>query len=258
VAADLDRDGALDVAMRVIPVPYAGNNPNLPHPSLIVFSGSGKGDFQQRKSYPLPHVLDTSGGRTIVPKHVFDVLDRSGLAVADMDGDKSPDVISWIGDDVVVFRTTPLQTSRVEVLFNPKEYTRIIGAADLDSDGIGDLLANVDGTIVYTSYDFKNGDDPIVRKTGKIDSFTIKQRAIVQVGDLDGDGHHDDLVIENPGMLSIAINDTDRGGGFALRQLGKPKYEDIRIGDVNGDGLDDLFTLRSINDTRKSILSIIR
>lgn len=268
---DLTGDGVPDVALKLYSVTAQPTPVGEAITSKVVlFGGSGKGDFTQRESFVLPHVLDTSDSRrSLVPKQV---IERSGMAVGDVDGDGAADLVSWQDDQVIMVMSDasggPRQTTSQDGTFSHGTggNMRIVGLGDLDSDGDMDLVAYDENapTVLVRGWDAKKKklissggtvDPSPASRNGRIDSILI--------GDLDGDGFSDDLAVLSGNRLTVGINQTkpDPAGGEpvysfswgATQQLAGVRAADVRAGDIDGDGVDDLFALVVKGGKRHSI-----
>jgi hypothetical protein len=255
-AGDVDGDGHADVAvLRSAALnPITAGDPWTIESRLHILHGDGKGGFDGQETFK-PAIR---GGSASVgaPKKSFA---QRGVAIGDLDGDGRGEVIVWAEDECILLHLASRQTHKYEVLFNPKEYSLIVGTGDLDGDGRDDLVAVVDEGLAYASFDFTTGGPPAA-KVNKIDSFTIKQGVNVAVGDLDGDGFRDDVAVLGAGHGSVF-----RSVGGLEMETEVVEYppgviaDDILIGDVDGDGADDLFTvLKTKHDTAKNIIANIR
>lgn len=253
---DLTGDGVPDVALKL----YSVTVQVAITSKVVLFGGSGKGDFTQRGSFVLPHVLDTDGGRrSFVLPHV---LERSGVAVGDVNGDGAADLVSWQDDQVITVmsdaRGGPRQTTSQDGTFSPgaiRGNARIVGLGDLDSDGDMDLVAYDEDapTVLVRGWDAKE-KKPIIRGTLDPSPATRNGRIdAILIGDLDGDGFSDDLAVLSGNSLTVGTNRTkpDPAGGEPVysfswgtsNPLAGVRAADVRVGDIDGDGTDDLFAL---------------
>lgn len=255
---DLTGDGVPDVALKLYSMTAGPTPVGDVKSKVVLFGGSGKGDFTQRGSFVLPHVLDTAGSkRSFVLPHV---LERSGVAVGDVNGDRVPDLVSWQDDQVITVMFDargPRQTTSQDGTFSHGTggSARIVGLGDLDADGDMDLVAYDENapTILVRGWDPKKKEVIV----GKIDvtSATLNGKIdAILIGDLDGDDFSDDLAVLSGKRVTIAINETKSAptGGEpvysfswgATQHLAGVRAADVRVGDLDGDGVDDLFALK--------------
>jgi hypothetical protein len=220
-SADFDGDGNLDLAV-------AGGH------AVIVFPNNGDGTFAIQMTIPVGE-------------------GPSWIALGDLDGDGDNDlavgssslgsISVWLNDGDATFTD---QRS-----FGTATDPASIAIGDLDGDGDNDLayggivsvlLNNGDGTFAAL-LSFDVGDGPFS----------------VALGDLDGDGDND-LAVANvdigrvPG-LSVLLNNGD--GTFAAQLtfgVGEGP-ESVAIGDLNGDGNNDLVVANHISDSVSVLLN---
>ncbi|HEX8520616.1 MAG TPA: VCBS repeat-containing protein [Tepidisphaeraceae bacterium] len=233
--------GAPDVALKIVTGRATSADPQAaPVVSLILLSGTGKGDFVQRNTLVIPHVLETR--RWSQDPYVEDT--QRGCVSGDIDGDQVPDVISWIESDVVALLAKTGKPTPVNVLFNPREYSRVFGVGDMDGDGRADLIAGLDDALCWVPFDLTAEGSPVAGKIQQVQGVGITQKTQIVVGDVDGDGITDDLVLMDAQRVTVGINNLSSGGGIKFAQvdgtLGADPDE-VLVGDIDGDGKDEVF-----------------
>ncbi len=227
--ADFNKDGNPDLAF-----------PNHERKYLTVLFGDGKGNFIQAKNSPFP----TEG----IP-HVH------GIAAGDFNNDGWLDLTtdSWGNDQVEVLfgdNTTFFGKQRKFFKVGKRPYQRL-RSADLNSDGISDIVTtNTEGnSVTVLLADGKGGFNEAVGSPfpGGDNPFGIA------IGDVNADGKPDLAIINSPSSmaegkgkngLTVLLND---GTGKFTMLKGSPfqagqNPNRIAIGDVNGDGLNDIVT----------------
>jgi hypothetical protein len=266
-AGDVNGDGTADVITKLFSVTAevqpVGREAKV---TMHVLANDGKGALLHTAAHEAAHVVQQRGGVSL--RAMLADEGKDSVSVADLDGDGVGDIVSVYGDELSVSMmartSTAKQVTKVTVRgWDPKSVKEIVGRlADLDGDGRPDLVAVVNDGIEFSSFVFDDAGTPALGKVSKVEALTIKQGAAVVVGNLDDDGRADDLAVLDGAKSSLLINETDTKGVYRVIAVALPGTTavegEIQIGDVDGDGVDDLFTLRSINDAKKSILSIIR
>ncbi|MCA1611215.1 MAG: VCBS repeat-containing protein [Acidobacteria bacterium] len=233
VAADLNRDGRLDLAIA-----------NHGVPLVTVLLGDGRGGFRPAAGSPL-RVRSNPHPHT--------------LGVCDADRDGSPDLVidSW-GENRFTFLRGDgkggFASPGVSIEAGRKPY-RNLRLADLDGDGRCDLVApNLAGGLVT----FLTGDGA--------GHFTASGRPPLQggpspfavaVADVNRDGRPDILVANYSGQgtdpsgdgLTALLN--EGGGRFRLgpRIPTGRASGDVAGGDIDGDGFADAATANQVDDT---------
>jgi hypothetical protein len=187
------------------------------------------------------------------------------MAVADLDGDGKPDVVTANGGDnnnaVSVLRnisTVGNIAFAPTVNFPGLPSSHEIAVGDLDGDGKPDLAVS----------SFDNGQVSIYRNTSTPGSITTNSFAphvdfavggwgnTVALGDLDGDGKPDVVVsTQLPSQLDVFRN-TSTPGSFTGNSLASPivfsagwNPNGIAIGDLDGDGRPDIVFGNSYDNT---------
>ncbi len=172
----------------------------------------------------------------------FGAGNTRGLTAADLDGDGDMDVINanysggnvlWLNNGDATFVTSAIGTANT---FQGVEH------GDIDNDGDMDLFfaVNNDPHEVWLN----NGD-----ATFSISTLGTGSSTEVTLGDLDGDGNLDAIVVNNFDQAAdILLGNGD--GTFASSTLGSMTGQDVKMGDIDGDGdLDVIFAVNGSTQT---------
>ena len=239
---DFNRDGNIDLAFA-----------NHERKHLTVLLGNGKGNFIAAPGSPFP---------------VEGIPHTHGIATGDFNKDGRLDLVtdSWGNNQVeVLFGDSPDLFKKQGVFFKvgKRPYQRL-RASDINSDGIDDIVTtnteDNNATILLSNgkggfYEpagspFACGDDPFG----------------IAIGDINADRKPDLAIINSPGSmgegkgkngLTVLLGDgtgkftTMKGSPF---EAGKIPNR-IAIGDVNGDGVNDIVT--SDNESNKIYLFLM-
>ncbi len=226
---DFNRDGNEDLAIA-----------NHEKKYLTVLLGSGTGNFNNAPGSPFA----TAG----IP-HVH------GIAAGDFNQDGKWDLAtdSWGNDNVeILFGGSQALFNSSTVFFKvgKRPYQRL-RAADLNADGHDDIVTtNTEGNNVTIL--LSNGKQNFHEVAGS--PFPCGDNPFgIAIGDINADGKPDLAIINSPGSmgagkgkngLTVLLND---GKGIFTTMRGSP-YDAgkipnrIAIGDVNGDGVNDIVT----------------
>jgi hypothetical protein len=239
---DFNRDGNMDLA-------FANHDKKY----LTVLLGNGKGNFIAAPGSPFP---------------VEGIPHTHGIATGDFNNDGRLDLVtdSWGNNQVEVLFGDSLDLFKTQGVFfkvGKRPYQRL-RAADINSDGIDDIVTtNTEGnnaTILLS-----NGKGGFYEPAGS--PFACGDAPFgIAIGDINADGKPDLAIINSPGSmgegkgkngLSVLVGDgtgkftTMKGSPF---EAGKIPNR-IAIGDVNGDGINDIVT--SDNDSNKIYLFLL-
>lgn len=199
----------------------------------------------------VPLVLRNNGDATFTPIHPFAAVSGvRGFAWADFDGDGNPDAAIVDGSGRLhVFHNERAGQFRERTLPSDLPLIKAVGAADVDSDGVLDLLAvQADGAVVRLS-DKGEGrpwEKAEIAKVPNAAAF-LAGDVRLRVADLDNNGALDLILAPttpsaagSPSGALIWLGN-DKGGFTYLGQLGPALVFDAA--DVNGDGRLDLLGL---------------
>lgn len=143
----------------------------------------------------------------------YDVLTSPG----DISGDGRPDLITRGASTGTVYlykgTSTGKLSARVKLYDNWKGYKKIVGAGDLNGDGIGDLLAQDTSNTLYR-YD-GTGQGTFKARAKLFTNWGGSYDVIVGVGDITDDGRAD-LISRDTGG-AVWRNSGDGKGSFGAR-----------------------------------------
>ncbi len=207
---DLNGDGNLDIL---------GLNLGGSAWSFGVSFGNGDGTFSEPTLYP--------------------IADQNGrdIAVGDFNGDGVPDAVTVA--DLGVWLATGIGNGlfdqpilAVPMAANPYSTFR---AADINQDGKLDLVVS---TLQGFAILLGNGDGTF---QSPVNYSTTFKGPYITVADINSDGYLDILLASTQNNDVITVYLGEVGGTFkAPYFISIPTYEDIEVGDVNGDGIPDL------------------
>ncbi|MFC3573298.1 VCBS repeat-containing protein [Streptomyces yaanensis] len=129
----------------------------------------------------------------------YDVLTAPG----DVTKDGRPDLIARNASTGAVYlykgTSTGKLAARVKLYDNWKTYKKIVGAGDLNGDGIGDLVAQDKANNLYRY--FGKGDGTFAPRVKIATGWGASYNAVVGIGDITGDGKADLVARDTAGNL---------------------------------------------------------
>ncbi|MFX0574309.1 FG-GAP repeat domain-containing protein [Nocardia nepalensis] len=222
VGADFNGDGKLDI----VAADFSGAGP-------ILMTGKGDGHFD-------------TGSR------VGDVGNGYGaVATGDLNGDGKPDVVAQAWTSVAVFLNNGDGTFKAA-----KTYTTIEGAqqqvavVDTNGDGRADVLSLLPNGVQTW---FGKGDGAL--ETGPTSGIPGAAAAFT-TGKFNGDNKID-IAVNNDALQQVHVLTGNGDGSFSLRGSSTSGLitEDVRAGDFDGDGIDDVITADSFSFSTTLLIS---
>ena len=190
-----------------------------------------------------------------------------GAAIGDIDGDGKPDLVAvnYSSNTVSVLRNMTSSGSisfAANVDFPTGELPYGVAIGDIDGDGKPDLVVNAHS---MTASVFWNTSSPgsITSSSfaAKVDFTTGSSPYSVAIGDIDGDGKPDLVVVSANTKTVSAFRNTSTSGSITSSSFA-PKVDFttgagpvfVAIGDLDGDGKPDLV----VTDWESATVSVLR
>lgn len=252
VIGDMDGDGKPDLVV-LSSVYTNGDNTNTYVNTISVFRNNSTGGVINSSSFaPGVAICATTG------------TDVEDLAISDIDGDGKPDIVAslYILGEVLILRNTSTvgtinsNSFAAPLYFNTRNQPTVVfpfsvSIGDLDEDGKPDLV------VVNSNSEYNNLC--IFRNTSTVGSISFASQVdfltgpgyptFAAIGDLDGDGKPD-IALVNTDQDSISVfRNTSTAGSITANSLApgvnffmgfSPKYSNVAIADLDGDGKSDL------------------
>ena len=188
----------------------------------------------------------------------FAITTDETVVIGDYDGDGKDDIATWLGRStrqVYVARSlgTGMTTSQLWVSSIGSAPTDFLASGDANGDGKADLImfARTEGKVYVALSDGTKFGTPTVWHP----FFAVSTYERPRVADVDGDGRSDIVTFATDSPSARGDVYVAMSNGTAFRAAnGSPNSdkwhdffavqptEEIRIGDLNGDGKDDFFT----------------
>jgi hypothetical protein len=233
-AADLDRDGDLDLAVA------EASGPML---TLVVFYRGGRAG---------PNCADAGGGysactlRWTAPG-VATPGGLTDLELADIDADGDTDAIACFAQGFTLIANDGAARLSVRgTITVPGADIRSLAFADIDGDGVRELLGA----------DASAGEVVVLRETAPqvfepaapLRPTDLLRPVALLAGDVDGNGHGDLLIADEgtsglPGSVTVCLGGAANGltcDALRRQAAALPSPRALALGDFDGDGLDDI------------------
>ncbi|MET7733885.1 FG-GAP-like repeat-containing protein [Streptomyces sp. NPDC005402] len=173
-------------------------------------SGDRCNDLLVRLSSGALRLYKPGCGKAATPSTSYTTLGTSGwnqydvlTSPGDVSGDGRPDLVARNSSTGTVYlykgTSAGKLSARVKLYDNWKGYKKILGAGDLDGDGIGDLLTQ-DKSNELWRYDGK-GNSAFKARVKVFNDWGASYNVVVGVGDITGDGRVDLVSRDTSGTL---------------------------------------------------------